>query len=321
MNAFRPNPLRFVRAHGFRIAWAVLAASTLLGQQASPPGGAVPQAATDPGGLDGDPTDATRPEVILLVDGGPDETTIWRGWPVFLRVRAVVGPAPEALQVAGPSPVAPTRVAEGWIIAASESARLAPGRYEISAGSVRSQFAVADPPSPLSPELQARRRRIAIWCALAQGDAEAARREAEAWATDQPAVSEAHVALGEARFAARQWPEALAAYREAIRLVPPGRDPPRDLLRRVGEIMRSWANQLPARAGSAPSADENAYHRLIAVGDAARAAGDRTEAARQYGAAIALHQALRLALPRGEAEEKLAALQAPPSPEEPIPFR
>lgn len=313
-------------ARRHRSVFVALAVIGGCGQQTPPrvPTAPPAPAAAAAGGVaapDEEPAETPRPDVLLLVEGGPDDGTVWRGWPVFIRAVAVAGSRPATLQITGPSPVAPTAVTHGWVIPAEVSGGLAPGAYAVTAGPARIQIMVTDPPAAPTPGQQARRRQIAGWCALALGDVAGARREADAWVAAEPRAFEAHAALGEALAAARQWPEALAAYRAAINLVPKGRDPPRALIKRTGEIMQAWMNEQPARAAAAPSANENAYHTLLTAGDAARAAGDNAEAARQYAAAIALHQSLRLSVSRREADEKLASLRAGAPAPVPTPLR
>jgi len=250
-----------------------------------------------------------EPALVIVVSGGPDESTLWRGWPVFVRVLTLTGDPPSALLIEGPSVVSPVRVEHGWILSATVTASLAPGAYRFAAGTVVREVTVADPPANLEPGQEALRWQIAGWVAQAEGDAVAELAAANAWAAAEPRSVDAQIALGDAHRRGGDLAAALDAYERGLGYWPGTYEAPRALWRKIGEVQRELVARAPVRTAAAPTEDENAYYALIDAGDAARESGNRAEAIRLYSEAAALHAARGLTISRGEADEKRALLE------------
>jgi hypothetical protein len=173
---------------------------------------------------------------MIVVAGGPDDETVWRGWPVHVRADA-------NLKVSGPSEVAIQRGREGWVVKPQTTATLSPGQYRFAVGEESFTVTVADPPATLSPADIARRQQIEMWCAAETGDVSTAERLVAA----MPHSVTALAALGEACYAAGDLDGAFKAYQQAIEISPPGREPPRVLLRRSGVLLQELIAKAPAR--------------------------------------------------------------------------
>lgn len=256
------------------------------------------------------------PGYFLVVTGGPDPSTVWRGWPVFIRLVTLDGPLPERLEVAGPVPLAPARVEHGWIIPADVSATLAPGTYRFTAGEAASEIEVADPPARTDPEQEIVRHQVAGWVAHAQRDWPAALAAARAWEAAEPESVDAHLALGDAHWALGDAQAALRAYERGVALWPRHSEAPQAVLRRMAEVHRALFAQAPTRPATPLSPDEEAYYELLHRGDLARERGARAEALRLYQDAEALHAARGLALPNVAVEQRraLVSTTAPAKP-------
>ena len=179
---------------------------------------------------------------LVIVAGGPDDETIWRGWPVHVRVTP-----PAEVRVTGPTKVALQPGKDGWVISPATSAQMQLGRYEFTAGTDTCAVTVAAAPAQLTPAQANRRREIELWVATELGDHAAARRVAEEWTTAEPKSVTAHAALGEALYAAGDVGGAFKAYQQAIRLYPAGREAPRYLHRRSGELFNEMVAKVPGR--------------------------------------------------------------------------
>lgn len=247
---------------------------------------------------------------FLVVQGGSGET-VYRGWPIIIEFRATGGneKAPGALAVKGPAQIAP-QPAPGddriWLINEEKSKSLAPGTYTFSVGEIQCVVQVADEPATLSPLEKIARRSGRIAYAQASGDSAGAENLARDWVKAEPQSVEAQVALGDILAESGRLPDALAAYQAAISRFGPGTRPPRELYRRSAEIGAKLAEQAATPASDAVSAQELAYYKLIAEGDAALKANKSEAALKAYERAKKYHTDHKLTLKLRELEEKIA---------------
>ncbi len=260
-----------------------------------------------------------RPSVLVFVEGGPDDKTIWRGWPVLVHAAILQGDGKAELTVSGPSTIAPERRGRIWVIPPATSKQLMPGTYTFAVGAGSTEVVLSDPPSAPTPQHLAILRRLSAHADLALGNTDAALRTSREWIAAEPKSVEARTVLGDALRAAGDRKGAAAAYDEAIRLVPPGIRPPGSLHARAAELLREEIDALPATPARPPNPDETEFFQLIDAGARALASGNRAEAARCLAAADALHRDRRLVLSRHELEQLQAALGALPDDSTPTP--
>jgi len=255
-------------------------------------------------------TPRAPPSVIVFVDGGPDDKTLWRGWPVLVHVAILQGDAPMELTIRGPSAVTPERRGRIWVLPPAASRQMADGAYTFSVGAGSREVAVSDPPPVLTPEQGEIHRRLSAYADLALGNTDGAKKAAREWVAADPESVEAQTVLGDALSAAGDVAGAEAAYEEAIRLVPPGVHPPASLLARAGGLWRGKSAALPAKP---VDPDETEFYQRVGEAAAAVESGDRAGAERHWSAADALHRDRRLRVSRYPLEQLRAAMDALPA--------
>lgn len=260
---------------------------------------------------------ATRPAALLIVQGGEGEL-VYRGWPIHIsyrRLDGTAGAAP-ALTVRGPSDVvplaAPKRPGE-WLIAPDKSAALLPGNYIFAAGAAVATVVVADPPGELSPEQkEAWQIALASHAAL-MGDAPGAERIARDWITAAPSSPNAREALGDALLAGGKTDDALKAYNEALLRTPPSDQPPSSLYAKAAVLRQKLMMAMPVTPGTATSADDVAYYKIVDDGDALVASGDYARALGAYNRARSYYASKKLTLGLEELDRKVAYARAQPN--------
>lgn len=183
---------------------------------------------------------AEGPKNLLVVEGGPEDGLLWRGWPVLVQVLG--DPLPDAkLQVQGPSPAAPRRGGSVWALSGDETSALKPGAYRFTVGGLAVEAKLADPPATLTEDqrrvLRRVLRRLQLYSALALGDLEAAKRVGAQWTQEDDASFEAYTAYGDALAAAGDRDGAADAYRHALARLPQGVCPPGSLGTRAREML------------------------------------------------------------------------------------
>lgn len=253
---------------------------------------------------------STRPAAILVVQGGEAEIA-YRGWPIRIMYRRLdgVGSAPAALSVRGPSdviPVAAPNTMAVWLIPPEKSAALASGTYVFSAGAASTDVVVQDEPVELSADQNDAKRLALASHALAMADTAGAEHIVREWVAASPKNPAAHAALGDVLAAAGKPDDALAAYNEAIRHVPPGVTPPGDPHRKAAMILRQSIATMPTRPASAPTANDLAYYKILDEGDALLNAGNYPRALRAYERAKTHYSNYKLTFGSGEADQKIA---------------
>jgi hypothetical protein len=252
---------------------------------------------------------ALRPSAFLIVRGGSGET-VYRGWPILIEFQSKAADAkvPGPLVAKGPSQIDP-QPAPGmdhvWLISEEKSKSISPGTYTFSVGDVQSVVQVADEPAALSPAEKIARRSVRISYAQAAGDSAGAESLVRDWIKAEPQSVEAQVALGEVLAETGKLSEALTAYQAAIGRFGPGTKPPRELYRRAAEIGAKLAEQAAIPASDAVSAEELAYFKLFAEGDAALKAKKDSVALKAYERAKKYHADHKLTLKLRELEEKI----------------
>lgn len=179
---------------------------------------------------------AEAPAGFLVVEGGPEDGLLWRGWPLLVQV---VG-APETsakLEVKGPSPLAPRRGGQVWAMSAGETAALKPGAYRFTVSGLSAEAKLADPPATVSEEQRRVLRRLQVYSALALGDPEAAKRVGAQWTQEEDSSVEAYAAYADALAASGDRAGAVGAWRHALARIPQGVCPPSSLTDRARELL------------------------------------------------------------------------------------
>lgn len=231
----------------------------------TPPTTATPSAPSAPVAADAgatevlaEPAEPTRPEWLLTVEGSDEDGVLFRGWPWRIQVQTLRGEAPTTLRIDGPAAVVATRVGTAWLVAEERTAPAANGVYTFTAGEARAELRVAEAPATLSAAQAAVRRRLQLWSSMARNDTAAARALVDGWVAAEPASAAARTALGDVLRAAGDRAGALAAYSEAVALVPEGMHPPLVLHRHYGEVLREQAAAAIAAGAAATGANDPA---------------------------------------------------------------
>lgn len=179
---------------------------------------------------------AEAPAQFLVVEGGPEDGVLWRGWPVLVQVLGEAA-TPGSLAVKGPSPLSPRRGGKVWAVAGEETATLKPGVYRFTVGGLAVEAKPADPPATLTGDQRRVLRRLQLYSALALGDPETAKRVGVQWTEEEDASVEAFAACGDALLAAGDRSGALKAWRQALARIPEGVCPPESLATRARKLL------------------------------------------------------------------------------------
>jgi tetratricopeptide (TPR) repeat protein len=207
-------------------------------------------------------------------------------------------------------PLAVAKSPGDWLIAAATSATLAPGNYIFTAGGAASAVVLADPPAELSPD-QTEARQIALAStAMLRGDAVGAEQIARDWITATPNSPNAREALGDALVAGGKSNDAIKAYNEALLRTTPSDQPPSSLYAKAAALRQKAMMAMPTAPGTATSADDVAYYKIVDEADALVASGDYARAVGTYNRARSYYGSKKLTLGLEELDRKTAYSRA-----------